>query len=53
MNVISQENCHKIDKPTTLSKDGGKCMQDGQSDGGWDEFSMDDIWNLLNQRVMS
>ncbi|XP_015160236.1 transcription factor R2R3-MYB isoform X1 [Solanum tuberosum] len=41
-------NCNEIDKAPSLLHDGGNSMQQGQSDGGWDEFSLDDLWNLLN-----
>uniref|UniRef100_M1B3G2 Transcription factor R2R3-MYB n=1 Tax=Solanum tuberosum TaxID=4113 RepID=M1B3G2_SOLTU len=41
-------NCNEIDKAPSLLHEGGNSMQQGQGDGGWDEFALDDIWNLLN-----
>nr|SCA40126.1 transcription factor [Solanum commersonii] len=41
-------NCNEIHKNPSLLHDGGNSMQQGQGDGGWDEFALDDIWNLLN-----
>ncbi|KAM3287845.1 transcription factor MYB1-like [Capsicum chacoense] len=47
-NISSEKNCNEIDKTPCFLNGGGNAMQQGQSDGGWGEFSMDDIWNLLN-----